>query len=76
MFKVEAVVEINAEKREDLIKNGVPFVYAEYKKFLSDSHKLDMVIISTSDALHKEQAVACQKKRLQFIAGKTYCNNA
>ena len=45
-------------------------MYADYKKFLSDSHKLDMVIISTSDALHKEQAVACLKKGYNLLLEK------
>ncbi len=70
LFNVVAAVDVDQEKREQLQKGGVKYVYEDYKDFLKDNHKLDMVIISTSDALHREQAVACLEKGYHLLLEK------
>lgn len=70
LFHLVAVVEIDKEKREQLKKDGVEYVYEDYQEFLKDNHNLDMVIISTSDAFHREQAVACLEKGYHLLLEK------
>lgn len=70
LFQVVAAVDVDAEKREQLKKSGVQYVYEDYRDFLQDNHKLDMVIVSTSDALHRDQAVACLDKGYHLLLEK------
>ena len=75
LFNLVAVVEVDKNKVEKLKKDGIKYVYEDYREFLKDNHKLDMVIISTSDALHREQAVACLEKGYPLLLEKPIATN-
>ena len=56
-FNLVAVADIAQHRRKDAQENYGAEVYEDYKEMLGKRYKLDLVIISTQDADHKEQAL-------------------
>ena len=56
-FNLVAVADIAAHRREDAKNNYNADVYTDYKELLKQNYKLDLVVISTQDADHKDQAL-------------------
>ena len=75
-FELVAIIE-NNEKRIELAKEehvGVP-VYLNYKEFLKDNIKADILAVATQDEQHKEHAIAMMAAGYDLLLEKPIANN-
>ncbi len=70
MFETVAAVDIDEKRRREAKRDGIEYIYEDYKDLLEAGHPLDMVIVSSMDASHKEQAIACIQKGYHLLLEK------
>ena len=73
-FQVVAIIETD-EARRNLAKSkhDCP-VFSDYKDFLNEKIKADVVAIATQDADHKEHAIACMECGYDLLLEKPIAN--
>ncbi len=75
-FNLVAIIE-NDKKRIDYAKNTFKNVkvFSDYKEFLLQNIKADLVAISTQDESHKEHAIAMMRAGYDLLLEKPIANN-
>ncbi len=68
-FSLVAVADIDEERLQPLKEKGVK-TFLDYKELLNANFQLDLVVISTQDALHKEQALYAMEKGYDLLLEK------
>ena len=69
-FRVVAVADVAAHRREDGVKNYGAEAYEDYRELLDKGYELDLVVISTQDAQHKEHALYALERGYDLLLEK------
>ena len=74
-FNLVAIADIAEHRRRDAEENFGAVAYSDYKELLNKGYKLDLVVISTQDADHKEHALYAMKKGYDLLLEKPVAIN-
>ena len=66
-FRVVAVADIAEHRRRDGEENFGAVAYEDYREMIDKGYELDLVVVSTQDAQHKEHALYALEDRKSVV---------